>query len=429
MPSPSSKADISETDIVIVGAGPAGVTASLFLCQAKIPHTLVDKATFPRDKADGNVYGNKVVETLNRLNVVYVPELMARQDQTLGCRWARVFTPNGKSFNLQFAQEQTNDLGNHRGEDTTLSTNVSFFTMNRRHFDHFLVNKLDANYVDRRLGTSFIGLERQENQWQIILENAGQMITLNPRLIVAADGVNSAVLQALGLNQPIERCYDSVQGYFRNVTGFQKHESSADANACGVSHIESHFLPRSNPGFFFITPLADGIFNVGVGKPRSDIQSSPFDLSQLLQETMQTHPELAARFSQCEPISDLQSWPVMVGTSQRLSVSGPGYLIAGDAAGLSNPLTCFGTGNAMISGELVAQQVQRSVAHQRFDGEALKAYDRALYERFQKEFRISNFLKSFTKRNWLFNQVTNSQQVQGLLRQTLKNTSAMLKRL
>ena len=48
-------------DVLIVGAGPAGATASLFLGDKGIPHTVVDRLQFPRDKVDGNVFGSKVL--------------------------------------------------------------------------------------------------------------------------------------------------------------------------------------------------------------------------------------------------------------------------------------------------------------------------------------------------------------------------------
>ncbi|MDY6940633.1 MAG: NAD(P)/FAD-dependent oxidoreductase, partial [Cyanobacteriota bacterium] len=295
-------------------------------------------------------------------------------------------------------------------------------------FDNFLVSKLDRNYADVRLGATLTHLERQQDRWNVTLETSGETttetttetITLNPKLIIAADGANSTVLQKLGIAQPIERYYDSVQGYFRGVTGFEGPE---------MFHIEGHFLPESNPGFFFVVPLADGIFNVGVGKPRSDVQQQNVDLSALLPEVMQHHPRLSTRFTHAESASELRSWPVMVGPSERVSVSGAGYLVTGDAAGLCNPLTCYGTGNSMVSGMLAASQVKQSITQQRFDGETLKTYDRALYDRFQKEFQTSNLLKTFTKRNWLFNLVTASNPIQSALRQNLKGTSTMLKKL
>ncbi|NER84341.1 MAG: NAD(P)/FAD-dependent oxidoreductase [Leptolyngbya sp. SIO1D8] len=431
MSTSSTANHLSATDILIVGAGPAGATASLFLAQAQIPHTLIDKAIFPREKADGNVYGVKVIEILNRLDPSYFSELITQTDQVLGCTTAQVFTPNDKSFNLRFPQYASDRTDNQASAEEYESKDVPFFTMNRRHFDHFLVSKLNQNYVDQRFNTAITALERQPHQWHVTLETAGQIIHLHPKLVIAADGANSTVLQKLGLRQPVERYYDSVQGYFRGIKGFEttNHQLSVSERVQYVSHIEAHFLPQSNPGFFFITPLANDIFSVGVGKPRRDQQAEQLDLPQLLQEVMNNHPQLAANFVKAEPVSDLRPWPVMVGVPGQISVSGEGYLITGDAAGLCHPLTCFGTGNAMISGLLAAEQAKQCITQQCFDAAALKAYDRALYKRFQKEFQVGNILKRFTKRDWLFNWVTNSHQVQSLLRKRLKGTSAALKKL
>jgi flavin-dependent dehydrogenase len=56
----------STSDIVIIGAGPAGATASLFLAKEKIPHTIIDKAIFPRDKICGDALSGKVRPILKK---------------------------------------------------------------------------------------------------------------------------------------------------------------------------------------------------------------------------------------------------------------------------------------------------------------------------------------------------------------------------
>ena len=38
----------------IVGAGPAGISASMMLSKFKIDHILIDKENFPRDKTYGD---------------------------------------------------------------------------------------------------------------------------------------------------------------------------------------------------------------------------------------------------------------------------------------------------------------------------------------------------------------------------------------
>lgn len=56
-----------ETSICIIGAGPAGTTASLFLSKFKIPHVIFDADCFPRDKICGDALDLKVMRILNQL--------------------------------------------------------------------------------------------------------------------------------------------------------------------------------------------------------------------------------------------------------------------------------------------------------------------------------------------------------------------------
>lgn len=421
----STLSTTAASDILIVGAGPAGAITSLFLSQAKISHTIIDKATFPRDKADGNVYGAKVIEVLDQLSLDYFPELMSQVDRFLGCDTAQIFTPNGNHFNLRFP------YSSDRQE-------APCFTMNRRDFDHFLVQKLDGNYADQRFGTSLKSVEKigssnepsgskhsdqSLGQWKLSLETNGEMTTITPKLVVVADGAKSSFLKEINAQIPDERYYDTVQGYFQGVTGFENTPSGQSF------HFEGHFLPESTPGFFFVVPLANNIFNVGVGKPRCDVQKQNVDLAQLLQDIMHGHPQFAERFANAEPISDLRPWPVPAASTDRPSISGNGYVVIGDAAGLSIPLNYFGTGNAMLSGMVAAQQIQQFVQQQQFDEQTLAAYDRAIYSKLQKELQGASLARSFVKQNWLFNLISSSTLVKSVFRQGFKKMSPILKKL
>ncbi|MEL6247360.1 MAG: NAD(P)/FAD-dependent oxidoreductase [Cyanobacteria bacterium J06648_16] len=416
----------SAEDILIVGAGPAGATTALFLAKSGIPHTLIDRATFPRDKADGNVYGSKVIEVLDRLSLDYFPELVAQSDQVLGCRSAHIFTPSRQRFDVHVPASAT---------QATIASppaaEVPFFTMNRRAFDYFLVQKLDPAYTQQHLGTALETIERHQDRWRVVVNTGTEQQECFPRLVVVADGANSTLLPQLGHHISTDRFYDSIQGYFRGVTGFEADQQQAQIHPQAAPvpttfHIEGHFLPESSPGFFFIVPLAGGVFNVGVGIPRQTAQQHNIDLRDLLHRIIQK--SFAERFAQAEAITDLRSWPIPIGASGRPPISGAGYVVTGDAVGLCNPLTCYGTGNAMISGLLAAQQIQRCVEQQQFDEATLKDYDHALYDRLQKEFRHSSVLKAFTQQHWLFNLVAKPS-VKSVLRPGLKRTAAMMKQL
>src|SRR3954453_9882756 len=56
-------------DVLVVGAGPAGSIAALVLARAGARVALVDKATFPRDKACGDLIGPRGVQLLDDLGI------------------------------------------------------------------------------------------------------------------------------------------------------------------------------------------------------------------------------------------------------------------------------------------------------------------------------------------------------------------------
>ncbi|MCB0530144.1 MAG: FAD-dependent monooxygenase, partial [Saprospiraceae bacterium] len=67
-----------QTEICIIGAGPAGATASLFLAKMGIPHLIVDAAVFPRDKVCGDGLDLKVVRVLRHLDPAIAEEELPR---------------------------------------------------------------------------------------------------------------------------------------------------------------------------------------------------------------------------------------------------------------------------------------------------------------------------------------------------------------
>jgi flavin-dependent dehydrogenase len=71
------------TNVVIIGAGPAGAASSIFLTKAGINHVIIEKATFPRDKICGDACSGKTVFVLRKANPAWVDDIFKNTDENI----------------------------------------------------------------------------------------------------------------------------------------------------------------------------------------------------------------------------------------------------------------------------------------------------------------------------------------------------------
>src|SRR2546423_4599515 len=80
-------------DAVVVGAGPAGSTAAIVLARAGARVALVDKASFPRDKACGDLIGPRGVQVLSDVGISVADALSVGDMIVVGPAGRRVRLP------------------------------------------------------------------------------------------------------------------------------------------------------------------------------------------------------------------------------------------------------------------------------------------------------------------------------------------------
>ncbi len=72
------KSSVLKTDVVIIGAGPSGCSASLYLSKLGVDYyVLVEKDSFPRDKVFGDALSGKVLSQLKALYPKWIDEIKA----------------------------------------------------------------------------------------------------------------------------------------------------------------------------------------------------------------------------------------------------------------------------------------------------------------------------------------------------------------
>jgi geranylgeranyl reductase family protein len=392
-----------KSDITIIGAGPAGITAAIALARRGIPSLLIDRNDFPRQKICGDGLSGKVVSILNRLNAGYVSELYSSGIAT-GSRAARFYAPNLKMMELSF------QTGHH--------TQPPGLICKRIDFDHFLLKKaLAFKEIHFECGKQVDSIIK-ENGYLKLQDSSGSIIA-ESRLLLFAGGSNLNLIRQLNPSFPDIEEGIGVRGYFENVTGSdEKHP------------IEIHFLKELLPWYLWIFPFSDGSANVGLALPESLAKKNRLSLKDLLFHLIQSYPHLKNRFINSTLSGKIEANRLPYYTSQ-CQVAGDHYMLLGDAARLIDPFTGEGIGNAMASGIYAAEVASGCIAGKDFSVDNTKNYQELIDSKLGRELALSLKLQVLARRQNLLNLVigraSRNEKTRSLISEMLYNQDTKLK--
>jgi geranylgeranyl reductase family protein len=347
-------------DIAIIGAGPAGCAAALGLGKRGLKTVLVDKAVFPRDKACGDAIPGPAISALSKAFPFFRKEftgLSERQRITS----SRIMLWNGRSIDYKWT--------------------LPAYNIRREIFDAFLL-QLVKKYTDTDV------LEG----WPVekVIPGKPQLIrsvdrSISARLIIACDGVNSLTAGSLQHAAPFTgNKVFAVRAYYKNI------ELNSVTNFFFVDR-------KLFPGYFWVFPLPGDLYNVGFGIKTGADGRPPASMKASLHDFI-TADKMKKFFSGAEQVSEVKGGLIPAGR-KRSSYSGEGYLLAGDAAGLADPLQGNGIDKAVVSGLLAAHHCLKCLVEDEFGATHDPGYDLMLRKGIEKELRknrnrliiISNF--------------------------------------
>ena len=385
------------TTAIIIGAGPAGAGTSFFLTKYGIPHIVIDKEIFPRDKVCGDACSGKTALVINRANPEWLTEILAHADRFLPSWGITFVAPNGKALDIPFAPNRTKD------------TKAPGFTLPRLDFDNFLFGKMPSEYCTIFQGASVSSIESANNIVSVAMTHNGTEYNITAPLIIGADGDKSIVRKKYLSEQTAPKTYAvGLRAYYEGVTGMHND-----------NFIELHFLPEMLPGYLWIFPLPNGVVNVGVGILSERIREKKINLREQMLYAIKNNPQIAPRFANATLKDKIQGWGLPLGV-ERQPLSGDNFILTGDAACLVDPFSGEGIGNALYSGMLAAAAVKEAVAQKDFSVAFLKtAYDDVVYKRLGEELKLSTTLQRLCKYPWLFNFVVNKAYKSQSLRNTI----------
>jgi geranylgeranyl reductase family protein len=312
-------------DVVVAGAGPAGSIAALVLARAGARVALVDKAAFPRDKACGDLIGPRGVRLLEELEIT-VPDVGTGSDLL-------VVGPSQRRIKLPaFAGQTYADHG---------------MVVPRRIFDAALrAAAIDAGATPVRARISGVEMAPGGTVGALI---AGDGTRLGADFVIGADGALSKVATLTGLLDPATALWGfAIRGYL-------------PAQVPLPLLVLLDLAPwRIYPGYGWLFPGADGQANIGIGvgmgrqRTAAPLRADLDRLTGLLRQQGDLSQDAA-------PGPVIGGWLRMGGTGTPPAAAN--VLLAGDAAGLVNPLQGEGIAPAMMSARAAAEAIIGDPAH------------------------------------------------------------------
>jgi len=320
-------------DVIVVGGGPAGSSAAYFNAIEGKKVLLIEKALFPRDKVCGDGVTGKSLQVLHEMGL---------SDQIAGikeisCNEVLLSSPNQTFLTIPISSP-----------DDPLTA----FCIERNVFDDVVYQKAKSTVLDNG------GTVLSEKVSSPLVENnvvVGVMVNeteYRAQLVIGADGYNGPISRYVmeHTDQPRQdRPYYSsaVREYWEGISG-------------NKGQIEIHFIDGILPGYFWIFPISDTKFNIGLGMLLSDMDKQSVKLKEMLDWVINSS-FLSSRFSNATKIErTLKGWMLPMGSPRDLELNPrknfvEGCILIGDSASLIDPFTGEGIGNALVSGKLTAQ--------------------------------------------------------------------------
>jgi len=384
-------------DAVIVGAGPAGTSAALYAHKLGLKCILLDKALFPRDKICGDALSGKTVRILREL------ELLEGIENLEGSDINRI-TFGGPSHN-KFDVHLNGDGDDYRHR-------TKGYVIPRLIFDNFLFENA-SRVTDTRQGFTVTDLIYENNFLAGVkgVSKEGKKEKFFAPIILGCDGPNSIVARKLGLyKMDMDNTAVAIRCYYEGIEGL-------------TDQIELHYVSEAKPGYFWLFPAGEGKANIGIGLSKNDAKKEDRTLKQIMDEIIESN-YFRERFSNASALEKPKGWNLPMGSIKRKN-HGSGYMLLGDAAGLVDPFTGEGIGNAMVSAKHAAYIIKKAKDIGDYSMNILREYDTLVWNELGGELKTSTKLQNLANYSFLLNFVIDraarSEDVQEIISGMLSN--------
>jgi geranylgeranyl reductase family protein len=337
----------SRCDVLVVGAGPAGSAAAATLARCGLDVVLVDQHAFPRDKVCGDGLIPDAHHALRRLGVLDAVMALAQPSTHVGCigpRGGRIDVPG------------------------------SLAVLPRKELDEIVCRAAVAAGARMHAPVRFVGaLERAGVVVGATLQHADATREIEAGWVVLATGAVPQALLAAGMSQRHTPSGVALRGYLKN-----------DTMRGRIDKLEIVWHRALTPGYGWIFPCRDGVYNVGVGIADSHDARRNGKLTKREGNLREVFDAFTRIYAPARELLEGGTWLApLKGAPLRCSLEGarysrPGVLVTGEAAGSTYSFSGEGIGKALETGMLAADAIAAGRVAGHDDAQVRSRYEAGL---------------------------------------------------
>lgn len=348
----------NKTDVIVVGAGPAGIACAITIARAGKQVVLIERGKFAGSK---NVFGGAIYAQPTREIFPDFEKTAPIERKTIEHKYALLGRNNGTVISYK---------------DAT-SENVSYSVI-RGKFDRWMAEEA------KKEGVILV----EETVVRDLLLEKGYVVGVRTELeeyyadiVVLADGVNSLLARQIGLRNELkpEDVALSVKEVYKlpeNVINDRFHVNSDEG--CIYEIFGGPMLGMLGLGFLYTNKNS---VSIGLGVTLSELMRKSLRPYELL-DKLKAHPEIAPLLKDGE-LLEYSAHLIPEGGYKKIpKIVGNGVMICGDAAMFVNNMHWEGTNLAMISGKLAGETAVIALGRNDFSENSLSRYADELEESF-----------------------------------------------
>ncbi len=350
------KVSHEQTDILVIGGGPAGSSAAIVLAERGYRVVQLEKSRHPRFH---------IGESLLPANLPLFERLgVADQVSAIGMRkWGAEFVSpwhGGRGETFNFADGWNKSL-------------PFAYQVRRSEFDAILIRRSaqqGARVLEgcRVRNVEFLPEGHPEGmRVRIEAENDdGSTASWLARYVVDASGRDTVLGNQLkSKHRNVKHNSAALYGHFRDAERYPEAKRAGNISIYWFEH-----------GWFWFIPLSDGVTSIGAVVWPYYLKSRKVPLRDFFLDTIAMCAPLAARLKNAQLVADVEAtgnYSYACGESH-----GPGFVIVGDAFTFIDPMFSSGVLMAMVNGVAAAEALDTCLRRPEHTAAAMKEFDRVV---------------------------------------------------